>query len=305
VTVTPTPSVTKDITRFNFPGVANTETVIGAVPNADGSYPVSVWVPSGTDLGNLAPDITHNGTGISPGPGIPQDFNGPQRYTVTAEDGSTKTYMVTVSSHSGVTKLITSFIFDEVPLSVQAQPIRVVAAIDQAAHTITATVPAAADASGLRPTITYIGKSIAGPSGGDKTANPFTDNTPGDFSSPRTYTVKDQDGNGQAYTVSIQRQSSVSASFEGEADQTVFASNTFENGILTITVRTDDKGIEAPYEWYLDGVKQAVSTTETTFTLNVGSGNFIPGRHEITLSGKKNGLHYTGRLYFVVAGDTK
>jgi hypothetical protein len=51
----------------------------------------------------------------------------------------------------------------------------------------------------------------------------------------------------------------------------------------------------------VDGVKQAVSNTTAIFTLNVGNGSFIPGRHEIMVSGMKNGLHYTGKVYFVVS----
>jgi hypothetical protein len=304
VVVTSQASSTKDITRFNFPGIDGVETVIGAVPDNDGNYPISVWVPAGTVLTGLQPDIAHMGISIDPSAGISQDFSGPQNYTVTAEDGSTKTYKVTVDPLIGDTKLITSFVFNEVPLA-GGKKLRVPAAVDQINHTITATVPYTADISSLRPTITYLGRSIAGPTGGDKTANPFTDDTSRNFSSSQTYTVKDRGGNGQAYTVTVIKQTAVDVTFTGEADRTVIAGNTYDQrtGIITITVNNSAAGIGPPYEWYIDGVKQAVSTTETVFTLNVGNGSFVPGRHEITLSGRRGGLHYTGHVYFTVSGD--
>jgi hypothetical protein len=303
VTVRSTPSSTKDITRFDFPGIINTETVIGAVPNADGTYPLSVWVPLGTELSSLAPNITHTGTGIDFAGGIVRDFSGPVTYTVKAEDGSTKTYTVTVTPLSGDGKIITSLIFNAVPLT-GGGTIRVVAAINQDDHTITATVPSTAGITALAPTITYIGRSIEGPAGGEKTANPFT-GAAENFTAGKTYTVKDQSGAPLPYTVTVERQSSVTVTFTGETDVTAIDANAYDQstGIITVTVKTGT--IASPYEWYVDGVKQAVSTSETTFTLNVGGGNFTPGRHEITLSGIKGGLHYTGRVYFTVAGGSK
>ncbi|MDR2785208.1 MAG: hypothetical protein LBB83_04760 [Treponema sp.] len=173
-------------------------------------------------------------------------------------------------------------------------------------YTITVTVPYTADISGLKPVITYIGRSIAGPTGGDRTANPFT-GAARNFDVPQSYTVKSQGGGARTYTVTVLRQSSVTAHFEGEVDRSIIADNRLDQNteIITIIARNDAGGVDPPYEWYVDGVIQAVSTTGTTFTLNVGTGNFTPGRHEIMLSGIKDGLHYTGMVYFTVAGGSK
>jgi hypothetical protein len=304
VTVVSTPLSTKDVTRFSFPGIGNSETIIGAVPDPDGSYPISVWVPPGTVPGSLGPpDISYTGVSITP-PSAPGDFNTPQTYTVTAEDGSEKTYKVTINTQSGDAKIITSFIFEEVPVSGGA--VRVPASIDQAAHTIRAEVPFTAAINALKPTLTYIGRSIAGPSGGDRTANPFTD-TARNFSGSQTYTVKDRNGDTRSYTVTVIRKRSVEVSFAGENDQAV-AAGVFDQdtGVVTVTVNTDpNTGVSPPYEWYLDGVKQPVSNVQAVFTLQAGDGTLLPGRHEITVSGRKNGLHYTGKVYFMVSGDTK
>jgi hypothetical protein len=302
VTVISSQSSTNDITRFTFPDIS-TETIIGAVPDEDGSYPVSVWVPGGTDLADLGvPNITYTGLSISSEGGSPGDFGGPKTYTVTAEDGGVKTYKVTVSPRSEDAKIITSLIFEEVPVA--GGSLRVVASINQDDHTITAEVPFSANTGSLKPTLTYIGKSVAGPSGGGKTANPFTD-TPRDFTAGQTYTVTDQNGEEQSYTVRVIRKSSVEVSFTGEADAAIIADSVInqDTGVMTITLNT--AAVAGPYEWYLNGVKQPVPSTQDTLTLNVGDGTFIPGRHEIVVSGRKNGLHYTGKVYFMVGGDTK
>lgn len=58
---------------------------------------ITVYVPSDVDLHSIAPEITasHKAT-ISPDPTIPQDFTSRVRYTVTAENGSERSYLVSV-----------------------------------------------------------------------------------------------------------------------------------------------------------------------------------------------------------------
>jgi hypothetical protein len=75
---------------FRFPAAAGT---IGSGTN----NPITVSVPSIVNLTALAPVITHSGTAISPPSGVAQDFSSPITYTVTAQDGTTKNYTVTVT----------------------------------------------------------------------------------------------------------------------------------------------------------------------------------------------------------------
>ncbi|MDR0644608.1 MAG: DUF5018 domain-containing protein [Treponema sp.] len=297
VTVNSMASNVKDITSFTFPGVADSQTVIGAVPDSDGTYPIAVWVPAGMSLDSIAPTIGYTeGSAISPASGTPQNFNDPKTYTISAEDGTTKTYKVTVNPRSDEA-IITSFIFNEVPLTGGA--IRVVASIDQENRTITATVPAAADISSLVPTLTYIGKSIIEPSGSERTSNPFT-GAAKDFSTTQTYTVKNQIGLPQSYTVQVTKQKLGAVTFTGEAEKTVIDTYTFDQQTGVVTVTVDDTVISAG--WYLDGHKQALGDDTKSFTLNTGDGSLTPGRHEIMVSGKhSDGLYYTGKVYFEVA----
>ena len=62
---------------------------------------ISVEVPKGTDVTVLAPDITvSDDATVSPASGVPQNFTNPVIYTVTAKNGRTAKYTVTVSEHS-------------------------------------------------------------------------------------------------------------------------------------------------------------------------------------------------------------
>ncbi len=57
---------------------------------------ISIVLPYGTDLTSLKPVITLNGaTSVSPASGETVNLSGPVTYTVTGEDGTTKTYKVT------------------------------------------------------------------------------------------------------------------------------------------------------------------------------------------------------------------
>jgi putative cell wall-binding protein len=58
---------------------------------------ITLTVPRGTDVTKLTPTIVHNGKSVSPASGVAKDFTTPVKYTVTAEDGTTNTYTVTVT----------------------------------------------------------------------------------------------------------------------------------------------------------------------------------------------------------------
>lgn len=92
---TPTPvtkSADKDITGFNFGALNVTSSIDG------GAKTISAAVQSGTNRNGLVPTITVSAkAAVSPGSEVAQDFTNVVTYTVTAEDGSTQAYKVTVS----------------------------------------------------------------------------------------------------------------------------------------------------------------------------------------------------------------
>jgi autotransporter-associated beta strand protein len=84
------PSPARDILTFDFPGLPAT---VFSGTN------ISVTVPYGTDVSALAPIHTISPlASCAPASGTVRNFTTPQTYTVTAQDGSTQAYIVTVSA---------------------------------------------------------------------------------------------------------------------------------------------------------------------------------------------------------------
>jgi hypothetical protein len=82
----------RDITGFALTSPVSAGGAI--VPN---STAIAVPVPFGTDLTGMGFTLTHTGVSVSPLPGTRLDFSSPRTFTVTAENGQTKTYTVTVT----------------------------------------------------------------------------------------------------------------------------------------------------------------------------------------------------------------
>jgi hypothetical protein len=83
------PDDAKAITGFTLAGKAGTID--------DTGYTIAVTLPYGTDVTGLVPVITYTGVSIDPAAGTARDFSTPRTYTVTAADGSTRGYTVTVT----------------------------------------------------------------------------------------------------------------------------------------------------------------------------------------------------------------
>ncbi len=84
----------KGITSFSINGIA------GAVNNTTNT--ITITMPRGTDVTKLTPTISTNGVkSLTPGSGETVNFTNSVNYTATMEDGSTKTYTVTVYVEKG------------------------------------------------------------------------------------------------------------------------------------------------------------------------------------------------------------
>jgi hypothetical protein len=347
VRVTPKPAASKDITVFSLPGAGVLETVIGSIPDSDGFIPVSITVSGQSDIAALRPTITHTGVSITPPGGMPQtgkpfidsarNFNAPQAYRVTAEDGSFKDYAVSVHVSGGGAKVITGFVFKPEDNSGKGLTVPAVGQINQETHTIEVRVPAAVNLSTtLKPAITYLGRSAgyAGttsgvlPSSADtdtapagKNGNTYTDTFARDFNTsnvtPLIYTVRavdlpDDTPDTQEYTVKVVNILEVTISYDGPRDDK-FTTESFDqnNGLLSVTINnTDQFPLSDPtyrygptYDWYVDSVRQNVSNTQNTLVIKTAG--FPPGRHQVTVSATRlkpegDGRHYTNTLYFLV-----
>ncbi|OAS13251.1 DUF5018 domain-containing protein, partial [Paenibacillus oryzisoli] len=177
VTVTVAANPAKAITAFSFASPAATGTV------NETNKTIAVTVPHGTNVTALVPTIAHSGASISPTSGTAQNFTSPVTYTVTAADGSTQVYTVTVTVAANPAKAITAFSF--------ASP-SATGTVNETNKTIAVTVPHGTNVTALVPTIAHSGASISPTSG-----------TAQNFTSQVTYTVTAADGSTQVYTVTV------------------------------------------------------------------------------------------------------
>lgn len=172
-------SSAKSITAFVFDELSPAVTA-----NISGTS-ITATVPTGTDLTSLAPDIELSaGATVSPASNAARDFSSPVQYTVTAADGSTQVYTVTVSVNESSAKDISAFVFAGLDPEVEAT-------ID--GTNIMATVPFGADLTTLAPTITVSPEATVDPASGAVQ----------DFTEPVVYTVTAEDGTTKEYTVTI------------------------------------------------------------------------------------------------------
>ena len=96
--ISKTKSSEKSITSFSFAGID-----LGGNELIDNnSHTITVMVPKGTNLTGLTPIILVAGNAkISPDSGAVQNFTDPVVYTVTAQDGSSQNYTVTLKKLTG------------------------------------------------------------------------------------------------------------------------------------------------------------------------------------------------------------
>jgi autotransporter-associated beta strand protein len=176
VTVTKAAALSlKDITSFAFAGLPATTI---------GSNTVSVTVPFGTAVSNLAPTYTVSALAAgSPVSGSARDFSTSKTYTITAEDSSTKVYTVAVTvAPASSAKDILSCDFGALgPATI-------------AGTNITLTVAPNQVVTSLAPTFTFSPLATISPASGS------TQN----FTNPVTYTVTAQNGTTQVYSVAVQ-----------------------------------------------------------------------------------------------------
>ena len=111
-------SSARDITSFVFNGFD--PVAVGEIDGTD----IAVHVPPEADLTNLKPEIEiSEGATVSPASGAAQDFTEPVEYTVTAENGLTKVYTVTVTPDGeGVVVEEAPFEFVDLPEDHWARP---------------------------------------------------------------------------------------------------------------------------------------------------------------------------------------
>ncbi|MCE3268740.1 MAG: hypothetical protein K0R49_992, partial [Burkholderiales bacterium] len=180
VTVTVALSSAKAITTFS---------IAGATGVFDG-FNIAVLVPHGTRL-YTAVDFSTTGVGVTVN-GVPQvtgttavDFTAPAIYTITAADGTTQNYIVTVTVAKSSAKSLTSFILADESGVITGQNIAV-------------TVPFGTNLTTATATFATTGTHVF--VGG---IQQISEVTPNNFESNVSYVVTAADGSTATYTVTV------------------------------------------------------------------------------------------------------
>ncbi|WP_413666659.1 PQQ-binding-like beta-propeller repeat protein [Mucilaginibacter sp. Mucisp86] len=141
-------STDKYLIQFRLP-ISGNPSVLEDIHIGDDT--VSINISPGVSLSDITPTISFVGKSISPSTTSSEDFTKPVRYTITAQDGSTKTYVVSVRFFSS-TKSITSFVFKAVDNpGILSKDVTATIKNDS----IVAMVPPGTDLSKLVPDIAY------------------------------------------------------------------------------------------------------------------------------------------------------
>jgi hypothetical protein len=177
------PLTSKALTSFSLAGVP------GTINEAGKS--VAVTLPNGSNVTALVASFATSGSSVKVGAttqvsgATVNNFSAPVAYTVTAADGSTATYSVTVSVAPVSAKALTGYSLAGVP-----------GVIDETAKTVSLTLPAGTNVTALVATFSSTGASVkvgATTQTSGSTANNFT--------APVAYTVTAADSSTAVYTV--------------------------------------------------------------------------------------------------------
>jgi len=275
VTVHYTLNPAKNITSFIF-SAANNPGLASDVTGTVDTNTVDLIVPYGTNLSALVPTITITGSSVAPASGIAQAFTDGvgKSYKVTAADGTTKNYTVTVTSAPNPAKDITSFLFQAAHNP--GLPSDVTGTIGT--NTVDLTVPYGTNLSALVPTIAIAGSSV-NPAGG--AAQAFIEGV------GKTYTVTAADGTTKAYTVTVHY------TLNPAKDITSFIFSAANNPVLSSdvdgTIGTNTIDLIVPYG-------TSLSALVPTITITGSSGSPASGVPQEFTAG-------VGKIYTVTAAD--
>ncbi len=249
VTVTVAPNFAKAITSYSFASYTGAAGTIN-----EPAKTISVTVPFGTDVTGLVATFTTTGAVVTVGAAVqtstatPNDFTSPVAYTVTAADGTTAIYTVTVTVAPNFAKAITAYSF--------ASYTGAAGTINESAKTISVTVPFGTDVTGLVATFTTTGAVVTvGAAVQTSTA------TPNDFTSPVAYTVTAADGTTAIYTVTV----TVAPNFAKAITAYSFASYTGAAGTINESAKTIS--VTVPFGTDVTGLVATFTTTGAVVTV--------------------------------------
>jgi hypothetical protein len=188
-----TTSATKAISAFSLSWTTGTPgSATGVVDET--LKTIAVTVPYGTDVTAMKATYTTTGASVKVGAVVQvstttaNNFTGPVAYVVTADNGAWSTYTVVVSVSTTTTKAITSFTF----------PLSTATTINETAKTIVVNVPLGTSVTALVATFTTSGSSVK-----IGTTTQVSGTTANNFTTAKSYVVRDANGLTATYTVTV------------------------------------------------------------------------------------------------------
>ena len=104
----PPKSSAKEITSFVFWAIDNSTEISENIPGDIIGDTIFVKINQGVNVSNFIPTIEYMGVGLSPANEVAQNFNNLVYYTVTAEDGSARRYVVKILIQKANLKVYTA-----------------------------------------------------------------------------------------------------------------------------------------------------------------------------------------------------
>jgi len=191
VTVTVASVSAKAISSYSFAGFTGAAGTI-----SESAKTIAVTVPAGTAVTALVATFTTTGKTVNVGTAVQtsaasaNNFTSPVAYLVTAGDGTTATYIVTVTVATAAAKAMTNYSF--------AGYLGATGIINETAKTIAVTVPNGTAVTALVATFTTTGTGAK-----VGTAVQTSAATSNNFTSPVAYIVTAADGTTATYTVTV------------------------------------------------------------------------------------------------------
>jgi uncharacterized protein YcbX len=262
VTVSVAALSAKAMTAYSFAGFPGATGTIDETAKT-----IAVTVPNTTAVTALVATFTTTGTGVTVGTKAQtsavtaNDFSNPVAYTVTAADGTTAIYTVTVTVAAGSAKVISAYSFVGFP----GNP----GVIDETVtpKTIAVNLPKGTNVTALVATFTTTGTSVkVGATVQISTA------TANDFStSPVAYVVTAADGSTVTYNVSVTLPLGPAPVLLGTAGNFVILAKTAVSTVPSSAI-TGDVGVSPAATSFLTGFSLTmVGTTSATSTQVTGN----------------------------------
>jgi hypothetical protein len=274
----------KAITAFSFTAGANAALSADLATTISGTS-ITATTPFGTSVTALVATFTTNGVSVTIG-GTAQvsgttanNFTSAVTYTVTAADGSTQDYMVTLTVAANEAKAITTFSFtDATNTALSADVTATISGTN-----ITATVPSGTDVTALIATFTTTGESVS-----ISSIVQVSGTTANDFSSVVTYTVTAADSTTQEFSVAV----SITPQY-GFTVSSISGNITESGGTATFNVRllsqpTHDVTIDVSSNDTSEGTVLPSNLTFTSINWNTYQQVTVSGVDDSLIDGNKS-----------------